>query len=244
MHIEAVHSPPIHANEYTLTQLLDKLLPTLKDQTIIAITSKVVSLCEGAIEQKAKPKDMLVKQHADFYLPKHKQYGHQLTVKNHTLVASAGIDESNGNGDYVLWPSDPQASANAIRAHLRTKHKLQDIGVIITDSTSRPLRRGTTGIALAHSGFAALYDYRQKRDIFGKILHSSVANIAEGLAAGAVVAMGEGAESTPIARITHIPTIQFQAQDPTPEERAIYQMEMEDDVFAPLLTAAHWQSDK
>lgn len=245
MQIIPVKTPPIHANEFTLIELLDQTLTQLSDKTVVAVTSKIISLCEGSVAPADLPKEELVNMHADLYLPKEKSpCGYQLTVKNSTLVASAGIDESNGDGQYVLWPHDAQRSANLIREYLCEKHHLQEVGVIVTDSTSRPLRRGTTGIALGHSGFEALYDYRSQKDVFGKTLHSSVANIAEGLAAAAVVAMGEGAQSTPIALITDIPALQFQQRNPTTEELTIYTMKMEDDLFAPLLTAAPWQSNR
>ncbi len=245
MQIISIKTSPIHADEYSITDLLDKVVVALPEQTVVAVTSKIVSLCEGSVAQADTPKEVLVKQHADWYLPKESSpYGYQLTVTNSTLVASAGIDESNGDGQYVLWPRDTQASANLIREYLCAKHNLNEVGVIITDSTSRPLRRGTTGIALAHSGFEALHDYRSQQDVFGKTLHSSVANIAEGLAAAAVVAMGEGAESTPIALICDSPTVRFQKRNPTDEELTIYNMTMEEDVFAPLLTAAPWKSDR
>ena len=36
-----------------------------------------------------------------------------LTMKNNILIPGAGIDVSNGNGYYTLWPRNPQKTANA-----------------------------------------------------------------------------------------------------------------------------------
>jgi F420-0:gamma-glutamyl ligase len=176
---------------------------------VVVVTSKIVSLCENRVVPLADTsKKQLVEQEASQYLASElSQYGHLFTITNDTLIPSAGIDESNGDSHYVLWPKDPQASANAIRAHLASKHQLDNIGVIITDSTSQPLRRGISGIVLAHSGFLALKDYRGQPDLFGRPLGVSVANVASGLAAAAVLAMGEGAEQTPLALAARKPLV-------------------------------------
>ncbi len=65
-------------------------------------------------------------------------HGAQFTIAHGTLVPSAGIDESNGAGDYVLWPADPQASANRLRAHLRRRHGVRHVGVVVTTAPARP----------------------------------------------------------------------------------------------------------
>ncbi|MGH7237527.1 MAG: coenzyme F420-0:L-glutamate ligase, partial [Candidatus Saccharimonadales bacterium] len=96
------------------------------------------------------------------------KYGYHFTIKDNTLIPMAGIDESNGDGNYVLWPKDSQKTVNEIREYLKNRFKLKTIGVVITDSTCQPLRRGTIGVCLAHSGFLALNDYRQKPDLFGR----------------------------------------------------------------------------
>jgi F420-0:gamma-glutamyl ligase len=152
----------------------------------------------------------------------------------------AGIDESNGDGYYILWPKDSQQSANAIREYLVQKFGVRDVGVVITDSTSQPLRRGTCGIALAHSGFAALRDYMDQPDIFGRRMHVTHANITGGVAAAAVLAMGEGNEQTPLALLRDLPVVEFQARNPTADELAMTTLSLEDDLFAPFLTAVDW----
>jgi F420-0:gamma-glutamyl ligase len=111
----------------------------------------------------------------------------------------------------------------------------------LTDSRPLPLRWGVTGFAVAHSGFRALRDYRGQPDLFGRPLRMTQANLADALAAAAVLAMGEGNESTPLARITGVPAIEFQDQAPSPEELANLSTRREDDLYAPLLDSVPWQ---
>ena len=196
--------------------MLDSYLPRkLRDRTIVAITSKVVSLCEGRlVPLSGISKDELIKRESQRYVAQSNPYGFTFTVTNDTLVPAAGIDESNAGGGYLLWPADPQATVNAVRKHLRVCFGIKHIGALITDSTCSPLRRGTTGICLAHSGFRAVNDYIGKPDLFGRRFKVSQANVAGGLAATAVLVMGEGRERTPICLIDDPPLVRFQDRNP------------------------------
>jgi dihydrofolate synthase / folylpolyglutamate synthase len=142
----------------------------------------------------------------------------------------------------VAAESERQAAANGIRRHLRHRFGVRQLGTIITDSTCTPLRRGTTGICLAHSGFAATRDYVGEPDLFSRRFRRSQANIAGGLAAAAVVTMGEGAERTPICVIEDIPFVQFQDHDPTAEEIDLGRIPLDEDLFAPFLSAVDWMA--
>ena len=100
-------------------------------------------------------------------------------MKHNLIIPSSGIDESNGDGYYILWPADPQKTANEIREYLTEKHSLGKLGVVITDSKTTPLRWGVTGVSVSHSGFAALNDYIGTKDIFGRELHFTKTNIMD-----------------------------------------------------------------
>ena len=90
-----------------------------------------------------------------------------LTLKNNTLLVNAGIDKSNAPSGYVsLLPKDPTASAKAIHKELFRRIKC-NIGVIIADSRSQPLRAGLIGMAVGVHGFNPLIDDRGKRDLYG-----------------------------------------------------------------------------
>lgn len=230
----------------TLVSLLDEFLPALEEGSVVVITSKIVSICEGSIVPKDDmDKEELVLQQADLVLPaKFSKYGHHFTVIDNTLISMAGIDESNGEGYYILWPKDTQATANMVREYLVAKHGLQNVGIIITDSTCQPLRRGTVGIAMAHSGFEAVKDYIGKPDLFGRPFDVTHGNISNGLAAAAVVTMGEGAEQTPVAVISEVPFVNFQHRNPTVQEIEQAYIPLQDDLFEPFLTSVQWQKGK
>ena len=243
MRIKAIKTEKIVAGRQNISAVIDKALPTLREGDVVAITSKIISLCENRIVPvSSSNKKELVIQESDQYLPSSlSKYAHHFTITNNTLIPMAGIDESNGNNNYILWPSDAQKTANEIRRYLSQSHGIRKVGVIITDSTCQPLRRGTTGISLAHSGFAGLKDYIGSPDLFGRPLQVTQANIAGGLAAAAVLAMGEGAEQTPICLISEASFVKFQGRDPTVKELSEINIPLEEDLFAPFLTAVKWR---
>ncbi len=242
MQVKAIKTDKITPGSQSLHQVLDQAFPQLEDGSIVAITSKIVAICEGSVVPKEDvDKEALIISESDLYMPKHvSAFGFNFTIRDDTLIASAGIDESNSQDAYVLWPKDAQATANDVRAYLSAKHGVKRLGIIITDSTHRPLRRGSTGIALAHSGFRALRNYVGKPDIFGRPLTVSVASIDGGLAAASVLVMGEGDEQTPLALITDT-NVEFQDRDPNLEELARLSIPLEEDMFAPFLQQAEWK---
>jgi putative folate metabolism gamma-glutamate ligase len=244
MKATAVKTELITAGATALLPLLERAITELEEGSVIAITSKIVSLCEGnVIPLDEIDKEELVVRESDLYLPASvSKYGHHFTITNNTLIPMAGVDESNGNGHYVLWPKDAQATVNQVRAWAGQKFGLSRIGAIITDSTCHPLRRGTNGIMLAYSGFRALNDYVGRPDLFGRPFTVSQADVAGGLAAAAVLQMGEGAEQTPIAVLTELPFVHFQDRDPTAEELATVIIPLDEDLFAPFLTSAQWHT--
>lgn len=229
-------------SQQSLLSIIKRYIPSLKEKSIIVITSKIVSICEGQVIKTGKiDKKKLIEKEADYYLsPDQNKYNITLTIKRNLLIPTAGIDESNGNGYYVLWPKDPQKTANKIRAYLKKRFKLKQVGVIISDSKTTPLRWGTTGVAIAHSGFSALNNYIGKPDIFGRFLQVTKANVADGLAAAAVVVMGEGDEQTPLSIITELPFVKFQDRDPLKPELKELQISIEDDLYGALLKGVRW----
>lgn len=226
--------------------ILDRYVKKLPERSILAVTSKVVSICEGRIVKVGSiDKTKLIEEEADYFLPlKQSKYNVVLTIKRNMLIPSAGVDESNGNGYYILWPRDPQRTANEIRVHLTKKFKRKNIGVIITDSKTSPLRLGTTGTVLAHSGFSALKNYIGQPDIFGKKLKMTKANASEALAVAAVLAMGEGNEQTPLALIEDVPFVRFQSANPSSREAKELSINPDDDLYAPLLRGVSWRRGK
>lgn len=243
MNIQPLKTPVITAKSHDIFKLLDDAIPDLEEKSIVVVTSKIVSLCEGrTVKIGDAEKDDLIIQESEQYIPMAlNPLGVTLTVTRNLLVPAAGIDESNGDGHYILWPEDPQKSAGEIRRYLAAKFGLSDLGVLITDSRTTPMRWGTTGIALSYSGFSGLNDFIGKPDLFGKKMVMTMVNVADGLAAAAVVAMGETNEQTPVAVITEADFVSFAAEKPTKAELEVWQIPMNIDLYGPLLSRAPWK---
>ena len=116
---------------------------------------------------------------------------------------NAGIDRSNisKNKDLVLLlPENPKKSANDIQTEINTQIG-KDIGVIITDSMTRPYRSGVTNFAIASSNIQSLIDLKGEEDMFGNELHATEIAIADELAAAAGLLMGQGNDMKPVVII-------------------------------------------
>lgn len=244
MIVKPVKTEKVVAGSRSIFDLLDKNLAKLNERSVVAITSKVVAITEGRVVPIGQAnKQKLVIAEADYYLPKQlSKFDFSFTITKNTLIPMAGIDESNGNGNYVLWPRDPASSANKIRQYLAKRFGLKNVGVIITDSTARPLHYGTEGVAISYSGFSALNNYVGKPDLFGRPFKVSVANVADSLASAATIVMGEGSEQSPIAVISDVAFVEFQDRDPKKEELdKFYISRHKDDLFAPFLDNMEWK---
>ena len=254
MKVFPIKTHKITKNDKDLFAVLNKYLPKLEEGSILAITSKIVSITEGRLVkmEEADPasakgfgeakKDELIKQESQFYLPRDENpYNVSFTITRNMLAATAGIDESNGNGYYILWPKNPQESANKIREYLNKRFKLKNVGVIITDSKTSPLRWGVTSVALSYSGFKPLKDYIGKRDLFARKFVFEKLSIVDSLAGAAAVVMGEGAEQTPMAIISDLPFVEFQDRNPTQKELKELCISPEEDLYGPFLKNVQWK---
>ncbi len=120
------------------------------------------------------------------------------------IMANAGIDQSNiGREDeerVLLLPRDPDASAAALKAAFDSAFDAQ-VGVIINDSFGRPWCKGTSGVALGAAGIPSLQNMVGKPDLFGRILQTTEIAIADEIAAGASLLMGQAAEGLPVVTV-------------------------------------------
>ena len=246
MEITPIKTHKITKKDKSILEILDKYLDEFENNSILVVTSKIISITEGRIVPvEGSNKDELVEQESEYYLPKEEnKYGFHLTITQNLLIPAAGIDESNGNGFYILWPENPFQSANKIREYLVNRFRIKHAGVIITDSKTTPLRWGTTGVAISYSGFKPLKDYIGKPDLFNREMRVTTSNIMDGLAAGAVSIMGEGQEQTPIAVISDISNVEFVDRNPTEEEIENLKIDLETDVYSSILKRAPWKKGK
>jgi dihydrofolate synthase / folylpolyglutamate synthase len=199
---------------------------------ILAITTKIVSVFEDCLVAKTEmSKEALIRQEADSYLTAG-GHGSHLTIKQGILIPSAGIDESNSaEGKYILYPKKPFLTAQKVWQTLRADQGVKNLGIILTDSHSTPLRRGVTGISLAHWGFKATNSFIGKQDLFGKPLQFTHVDTVDALATMAVLAMGEADEACPLA-IIEGGRIEFTDRDCSSADIVI---EPENDLYYPLL---------
>jgi coenzyme F420-0:L-glutamate ligase len=213
-----------------LTRFVSIYFRKIPEKSVLVVTSKIVALAEGrtAIVENSKTKERLIK--AESELAIHTKHV-WLTIKDGMVMASAGIDESNAKGKLILLPRDSFRAARVLRNRLKAKYKLKELGILITDSRTIPLRAGVTGVALGYAGFRGVRDYRGKLDIFGRRLEFSRTDIVDSLAAAAVLVMGEGKEQRPLAIIKDAP-LDFCEKI---NRRELY-IDPQDDMYRPLFS--------
>lgn len=249
MKTTAIKTAIVHAHDNLEQILRDAIIGSIKtipENSVLAVTSKIVALCEGSVKPKVtgdkQEKHAVVASDCEFYTePSSSRYDVMLTIKNSMLAVNAGLDESNADNQYVLLPRDSYAAAAKIWQFLRSEYGVKNVGVLITDSKTFPLKWGTMGTALGHCGFAGLHNRIGEKDLFGHEMVMTQVNVAEALAAASVLAMGEVAEQTPLCLVEDIPQIVFQDAPLSPEEIQNLHIAIEDDVFAPILTKADWR---
>src|SRR3989344_1580590 len=243
MVVAGIKTHKITQKDNDILRILDRYLKKISEKSIVAVASKIVAISQGRVVKIGSVnKDKLIKQESQYYLPRNQNpYNVSLTITGGTLVATAGIDESNGGGFYILWPKDPQKTANQIRIWLKKKFDLRNVGVIITDSRTTPLRWGVTGFCLAYSGFEPLKNYIGTKDIFGKQLEYTKLSVIDNMASAASLVTGEGNEQTPIAVIEEIPGIVFKEKNPTKKDLKEIKITINKDLYGPFLRNVKWK---
>ncbi|MFW9928300.1 MAG: coenzyme F420-0:L-glutamate ligase [Candidatus Thorarchaeota archaeon] len=199
---------PIFCNSLLLNE------ENLMENDIIVISSKIVSLEQNRVlnieTYPLKPQSSLLKN--DTELDEHfismiiseseviygGVKGALLTMSNGILQANAGIDRSNiAKGLAILLPKNPSDFADEFKEDIKEKFGLR-LHILIIDSSTRPLRRGTTGLALGFSkNFPAVIDERGSPDLYGNKMQITTRAIADNIATGANLVMGESNQSTP-----------------------------------------------
>ncbi|MGA7603829.1 MAG: coenzyme F420-0:L-glutamate ligase [Nitrososphaeraceae archaeon] len=214
---ENLEALPIHSSiKRGKFDLFDSLVASglkFKDDDIIVISSKFVSMSEGALlrlgEIKVSKKAQIIAtrykmdpkiaeitlRESDYILggiP-----GFLLSIRDGMIAPNAGIDKSNvPPGFVILYPNDAFKTAENLRSKFLLEYRIR-VGIVIADSRLMPTRIGTVGVAIACSGFEPVEDERGKKDLFGNVLRVTFRAVADGLAATGVAIMGEGSESIP-----------------------------------------------
>jgi coenzyme F420-0:L-glutamate ligase/coenzyme F420-1:gamma-L-glutamate ligase len=160
---------------------------SLADGDVVVVTSKIVSKAAGLA---ADDKDRLLDEQTDRIVATR---GETRIVRTHhgLTIAAAGIDGSNVEpGTYLPLPSDPDASARAIRAdlgRLTGKH----VAVVISDTAGRAWRNGQTDIAIGCAGLQPLDRFAGRLDTHGNPLIVTAPAVADEVAGAAELASGK-----------------------------------------------------
>lgn len=231
----------------SVEQMIAETFDAIPENSIIVIVSKAFSFAEKRFIKKvtgtSEEKHELAKKESDLYLDASvSRYNLLLTIKGNWMFFTAGIDESNSDGMYTLWPSDPQKSVNTVWSFVRSHYGIKNVGVIMTDSKSFPLSWGVVGHGIVYCGFNPLKDYRGTKDLFGREMKMERLSLVQSFATAACVEMGEGNEQRPIALISDIQQdIEWLDHVPTDDELQELMVSIDDDVFGPLLKGVSWK---
>jgi coenzyme F420-0:L-glutamate ligase / coenzyme F420-1:gamma-L-glutamate ligase len=133
-----------------------------------------------------------------------------VTTRTGVTCLNGGVDKSNVKGDdmYALLPRDPDASARQLMKRIGSLTGRR-IGVIVSDTRSRPFRLGQIEECIGVAGLGPLVDYRGSKDLFGYTLHFKNVALADELASAAELVMGQGREAAPAAIIRGLKRVKF-----------------------------------
>ena len=200
----------------------------LQDNDILVLAQKIVSKAEGRMVNLAsvtpgeQARELAERSEKDARVVELmlRESSEVLRVRTGTIIvehklgfvcANAGIDHSNvagagdGKEEYVLLlPVDPDLSAGKIREEIK-RSTGRNIGVMIIDSHGRAWRIGTEGVCIGLSGIPAVVDERGWKDLFGYTLRITQVGVADELAAGASLVMGQAAEGIPAVHVRGFP---------------------------------------
>ncbi|MBW5424582.1 coenzyme F420-0:L-glutamate ligase, partial [Streptomyces sp. BG9H] len=174
-----------------LAKLIAAAEPGLADGDVLLVTSKIVSKAEGRVVE-AGDREAAIDAETVRVVARR---GTLRIVENRQglVMAAAGVDASNTpSGTVLLLPSDPDASARALREGVREALGV-DVGVVVTDTFGRPWRAGLTDVAIGAAGVRVLDDLRGGVDAYGNPLSATVVATADELAAAGDLVKGKAA---------------------------------------------------
>ncbi len=225
----------VHPPKDEIWDIIDAL--EVRDGDIVFVTSKIMGIHQGRTRKVDEvAKEQLIWEEADRYLPYENTDGGfnvNLTVAHGVLIPAAGIDESNADGYYVLWPEKIDEFCREIRDRLMEKNGLSKLGVVATDSHTTPLRWGVTGIAIGLAGVEPTKDIRGEEDIFGRKMKVTKIDMIDPLTSMAVNVMGESSEQCPVVIARGCEGIEF--SDSGSMDGFMIDPEM--DLYRPLIDA-------
>lgn len=201
---------------------------TLQNGDIVVVSSKVIATCEGAaidlksLKPSSEAKELSKRAKIDEFFTEailqemQRMNGRVLGASPSVILTAlkpegmetgcivcpnAGLDRSNiESGQAIGWPQSPVASAAKLQEAFSSSAGGR-IGVIISDSCSRPARLGVVAFALTCAGLDPLESLVGKSDLFGSVLRVTQEARADQLATAANAVMGNASECCPAAVI-------------------------------------------
>ncbi len=195
---------------------------SLSDGDVIAVSSKVVSKAAGLSAAAVDRDEVVLRESRRLVAARRTPTGVARIVESAAgpVMAAAGVDASNVEGDVVLTlPHDPDAAARELRTRL---HELTGavVGVVVTDTAGRPWRAGQTDFALGAAGIDAVEDLRGSLDTSGRELSVTARAVVDELAAAADLVKGK-AEGVPAALFRGLADLVLPLDDPGPGARSL-----------------------
>jgi len=193
----------------------------LRDRDVVVVAQKIVSKSEGrvvalsTVEPSERAKAMAEEAGKDpraleVVLRETRniirwERGVLIAETHHGFVcANAGVDRSNAGApdSVVLLPVDPDASAQRLRASLKTRTRC-DVAVLITDTFGRAWREGHMNVVIGMAGLPALIRYVGQYDPEGYELRVTEIAVGDEIAAAAELVMGK-LDRVPVAVVRGI----------------------------------------
>lgn len=204
--------PEVHPDDDLPSLITDALARSgddLRDRDVVVVAQKIVSKSEGRVVRLAdvvpgdRARQMAEESDKDPRLLElvlrearsivRWERGVLIAETHHGFVcANAGVDRSNAGAPdaVVLLPTDPDASAERLRAELRERTGA-DVAVVVTDTFGRAWREGHANVAIGIAGMPALKRYAGQTDPDGYELHVTALALADEIAGAAELVMGK-----------------------------------------------------
>lgn len=163
------------------------------DGDILVVTSKVVSKAEGRIVEAAERDGVIDAETVRVVATVEHAGGRTRIVENPQglILAAAGVDASNAaDGEVLLLPLDPDASARALAVALRAVTGAR-VGVVLSDTLGRAWRAGQIDQAIGAAGVRVVQDLRGSTDSGGRVLEATIAALGDEIASAAELVKGK-----------------------------------------------------